>query len=77
MNKLTLAEAIEVVKNALREDKEINHFGYYESWYSSIMKTILDEFDKYPPFSFGEQLTAHEIANNAADNFLNTLINQP
>jgi imidazoleglycerol phosphate dehydratase HisB len=65
-----LSEAIEVVKNALKEDRDINRFGYYEAWKEALVNCILDEFENET------LLSSEELANNAAKNFLNTLINQ-
>jgi hypothetical protein len=69
-NKPTLSEAIEVVKNALKEDRDTNKFGYYEAWEDSISESIIREFET-------SELSINVIANKAAKNFLNTLINQP
>jgi hypothetical protein len=64
-----LIEAIEIVCQALREDKD-----YYRSWSASIAMAFKDEYrlligDK-PDVTY-EQI--HIVANNAADNFLKLL----
>jgi hypothetical protein len=70
-----LSEAIEVVKNALNEDRDTNKFGYYEAWKDAISKSFTDEWAKdYSDSTLTDFI--YEVSNNAANNFLNTLINQ-
>jgi len=71
-----LIEAIEIVCQALREDKE-----YYNSWQANIAMAFKDEFNNYPMSYRGEngkivnfnQEFIHKIANDAANNFLKLL----
>lgn len=73
-----LKQAVETLCNALHEDK--SEGSYYYSWQANIAMAFKDEFDrkakeKEPHFTkwlFTEN-GLHEIANNAAKNFLDQL----
>ena len=75
----TVAKAIERIKSELSADKEEG--SYFHSWQANIAMAFKDEFDrkakeKEPVFTkwlFTEN-GVHEIANNAAKEFLNLLI---
>lgn len=60
-----LIEAIEIVCQALREDKD-----YYRSWKDNIAMAFKDEYNG--TLDCGKEFI-HQIANNAADNFLKLL----
>ena len=74
-----LIEAIEIVCQALREDKD-----YYRSWKDNIAMAFKDEFwnNVSVESMIGDNIyeiqisnnNVHKIANDAADNFLKLLI---
>ena len=68
---ITTKQAIQQLTKALKEDA-----GYWISWQASIAMAFYDEVrkEKYkgPPTS----VQFHEIANEAATNFLNNLCHQ-
>jgi hypothetical protein len=64
--KPTTKEAIETLCNELREDED-----YYYSWQANIAMAFKDEMER-GGYEVDEQV--HEIANDAAKNFLNLLI---
>lgn len=72
-----LIEAIEIVCQALREDKD-----YYRGWQANIAMAFKDEFNNYPMsyrahdgiiVNFNQEFI-HKVANDAAHNFLKLLI---
>jgi hypothetical protein len=67
-NKPTLSESISIVREALKEDRDTNKFGYYQAWKEGIANAIIDEC---------ESPCSRKEIYNAATSFLNTLINQP
>ena len=62
---MDIKKEMDVVCSALREDKEL-----YYGWQSNIAMAFVDEFNKKHP----DGLSMHEIANQAAKNFLDLLI---
>ena len=69
-----LKEAIEVLIDALKEDK--SEGSYYYSWQANIAMSFVDEFNRNPGeyTSNVEYPLLLEIANQAAKNFLDLLI---
>lgn len=74
-----VSSAVRVLSAALLKDK--SEGSYYFSWQSAIAMAFKDEFDaqmesRVPNFTQWLFLEngMHEIANNAAQNFLDTLI---
>jgi hypothetical protein len=66
-----LKEAVETLTKALKEDEE-----YRRSWSANIAMNFKDEYWKIYNFdgaSENEFIEIHEIANNAAENFLDLL----
>ena len=63
-----LIEAIEIVCQALREDKD-----YYRSWKDNIAMAFKDECSRNLDETDIEGYDLHIIANKAADNFLKLL----
>lgn len=71
-----LKDAVDIVVEALKNDP-----AYYVSWKANIAMSFKDEFERH----LKEQgkrtavsklnLNIHKVANTAADNFLNLLIN--
>lgn len=73
--KTELQKAVSIVCGELRKDK--SEGSYYYSWQANIAMALQDEFNKYAAEK-GIEGTArnfniHEIANNAAKNFLDML----
>lgn len=68
--KPSLQEAVEVLCNTLREDKD-----YFRSWRDNISMAFQDEIVDHPAH-FADEYNFKEIADNAAKNFLNLLINK-
>jgi hypothetical protein len=68
-------DAIDRVTEELRKDK--SNGSYYHSWQANIAMAFKDEFDKYAKEheieGSAKNFNTHEIANNAAKNFLNLL----
>lgn len=60
-----LAQAVDVLKNALKNDK-----SYEDTWQANIAMAFKDEFNRRKPIKDGD---IHDIANDAAQNFLNNL----
>lgn len=63
MSEITTEQAVKKLCKALVADE-----GYWYSWKANIAMAFKDEFD-----TNGVSSTVHEIANNAADNFLKLL----
>ena len=59
-------KAVEILCKALKEDKD-----YYRSWKDNIAIAFQDEYNG--TLDCGKEFI-HQIANNAADNFLKLLI---
>lgn len=74
---ITLEEAIEVLCNALKEDS-----SYYISWQANIAMAFQDEFKNQEKYHNGFtrwlflENGLHTISNEAAKNFLNSLISK-
>lgn len=68
-----IKEELDIVRQALRTDE-----GYYHSWQANIAMAFKDQFDKdaqkYDIYYSPKDI--HEIANEAAQNFLNQLIRE-
>lgn len=62
-----LIEAIEIVCQALREDKD-----YYNSWESKLTECIYEEICMNPAYYMDEN-NWKQISNDAAHNFLKLL----
>jgi len=79
---ITVKEAIEVITNAMLEDK--SEGSYYYSWQANIAMAFVDEYARRkerhyqmsPPHMPFEP-NIYEIANDAAKNFLNLLCSKP
>ena len=68
------SQAIDQLIKALKEDE-----GYYYGWQANIAMAFQDEYRTQMeilehPFTLEAQVSIHQIANNAAKNFLNQLI---
>jgi len=63
---MELQQAVKVLIEALRNDP-----SYYEGWKSNIAMSFKDEFSRSLPKD--DDLPIHDIANKAADNFLQLL----
>lgn len=74
-----LKQAVDILCNALREDK--SEGSYYYSWQANIAMAFQDEFNRYAIEKEIEgsasNFNIHVIANNAAKNFLDLLIYKP
>ena len=73
-----LPKAIEILCNALREDK--SEGSYYYSWQANIAMAFYDECNRWREKNERENIPAtaiHEIANTAAKYFLDLLIAKP
>lgn len=75
-----LKQAVEALCKALAEDKAEG--SYYYAWQANIAMAFKDEYDQsanldelYPHQK--SHINIHEIANNAAKNFLDMLIKSP
>lgn len=71
----TLKQAVETLCKALAEDK--SEGSYYYGWQANIAMAFQDEFNNWREKHEQETVPAkaiHEIANNAAKDFLNLLI---
>lgn len=73
----TLKSAIEVLQEALKDE------GYYLSWQANIAMAFKDEYNRQEYKNdhdklegFQAELDIHEIANTAAENFLQMLMKQ-
>ena len=70
-----VAEAMKVFTDALKEDK--SEGSYYYSWQANIAMAFKDEFSRYAEDheieGSAKNFNVHEIANNAAKNFLEIL----
>lgn len=76
-SKPSLKEAIEVLCNALREDK--SEGSYYYSWQANIAMSILDEYNRQSKdmdYEEKRSLDMYKICNEGAKNFLNLLISK-
>jgi len=64
---------MDVIRKALREDA-----GYYIAWQANIAMAFKDEYDEFYKFGNGrvDKSEIHDIANNAAKNFLDLLIKE-
>lgn len=82
MSKVTIPQAIEVITEAMLEDK--SEGSYYYSWQANIAMAFKDEYDRikerhrimssiHEPFS----PNIHDIANDAAKHFLDSLCAKP
>jgi len=72
MNRPTIKESMEVIIDAMLEDKEEG--SYYYSWQANIAMAFKDEYERFNPnMQDGNKHILHMIANNAAKNFLDTL----
>ena len=67
--KPSVKEAVEVLCNALREDKEPG--SYYDSWKANLACAIMDEYNEA---TYNDLMP--NMANRAAERFLNLLINK-
>lgn len=65
-----LKEAVKTLCEALSEDK--SEGSYYYSWQANIAMAFKDEYDR--DAALPELKDIHHIANQAAKNFLDTLI---
>jgi len=63
-----LANAVKVLSNALKEDE-----GLYMAYQSNIAVAFQDEFAR-STLKYKNREEVHRISNEAAKNFLNTLI---
>lgn len=72
-DKPSLEEAIEVLCNALREDK--SEGSYYYSWQANIAMCMYDSFDGSEIDLIGDK-NLLDICNKGAKTFLNLLIKQ-
>jgi len=72
-SKPSLQEAIEVLCNALREDK--SEGSYYYSWQANIAMCMYDSFDGSEIDLIGDK-NLLDICNKGAKTFLNLLIKQ-
>lgn len=73
-----LKEAISLLCEELAADK--SEGSYYYSWQSNIAMAFIDECNNWRERTGRETIPAsafHEIANNAAKNFLDLLTSQP
>jgi hypothetical protein len=68
-----LKKSVETLCCALRKDPQ-----YFESWKANIAMSFKDEFRTVHPgaMSPNEWNNLHQIANTAAENFLNLLIRE-
>lgn len=64
------ADAIKVLISHLREGTEEG--SYYYSWQANIAMAFVDEWNRWAK----PECYVHEVANNAAKNFLNNLFNK-
>lgn len=74
MKKITTKEAVTRLCEELKKDN-----GFYLGWQSNIAMSFLDEFNRHYEADEADGLFKkgiHEVANNAAINFLNLLISQ-
>jgi len=67
MKNTTTKQAVEKLCKELKEDE-----GYYIVWKANIAMAFKDEF--YRTYPENELAEIHNIANNAADNFLKLLM---
>jgi hypothetical protein len=65
---MELTKAIKKIQRELRNDEEL-YYGYQ----SNIAMAFKDEYDRNPK-KYKNRKDIHEIANNAAKNFLNLWI---
>lgn len=71
----TLKESIEVLQKHLSEDK--SEGSYYHAWQCNIAMAFKDEVNRlHPVTNRWNRDLVHEIANQAAKNFLDILIKQ-
>lgn len=72
---ITIKEAVDQLVKALKEDP-----GYYNAWQANIAMSFQDEWrrkaDSCPTILDTGDLDIHEIANDAAKNFLNLLCSE-
>lgn len=75
MNETTLAEAVEILCKALREDKD-----YYDSWKANIAVSIHDEFYMSGLNQLSRSTEVSQafltLFNKAAERFLSLLIKE-
>lgn len=70
MSENKLKDAVDIVIEALKNDPE-----YYMAWKANIAMAFKDEFERHAKEAEKQiDLDIHNIANTAADNFLNLLI---
>ena len=72
-----LPNAIKVLQKHLRKDK--SEGSYYYSWQANIAMAFYDEMSRYYPKQNADYILSnelHEIANQAAKNFLDNLIKE-
>ena len=65
-----IKKELAIVVKALRDDKDL-----YYAWQSNIAMSFIDGFNRKHPKS-SNSLSIHEIANQAAKNFLDSLIKE-
>ena len=67
-----LKQAVDVLCKALNKDK--SEGSYYHSWQANIAMAFKDEYERiYPNTVEHSKMVVHQIANNAAKNFLDIL----
>jgi uncharacterized protein YukE len=69
---MNIQKAVEKIQETLKEDKE-----YREVWKANIAMAFQDEFIDWVQNKVGRNATPdhiHKIANNAADRFIDNLI---
>lgn len=70
VNKMKLLSPAEILTKALQEDED-----YRRTWKDNIAMAFKDEYWRTNLWFAPTRNEIHEIANNAADNFLNILCN--
>lgn len=70
---ITIPEAVEILKEALKEDKSDG--SYYHHWILSIAKAFQDEYNRELDDEGIRTRSIRLISNSAAKNFIDSFIN--
>jgi hypothetical protein len=71
---MTTKDAINHLTTELAKDK--SEGSYYHTWQANIAMSFYDEFSREHPDNYGTFKLLHQIANQAAKNFLDLLISK-